>query len=234
MNSVKAAFWSGVRQFMPFNIVVIPFALLFGVVATEAGLSVFETLSFSVVVIAGAAQFTALQLMAEHSPTIIVLASALAVNLRMAMYSATLAPYLGKAPLWKRAFVAYFLVDQVFALSSMEYEKRPEWTVSERLAFAFGVATPMAPVWYIATFFGAYLGNAIPDGMALDFAVPITFLAMIGPALRTLAHVGAAATALIVSPLLVWMPHSLNIMLAGIAAMIVGAAIENRMNRRAV
>lgn len=229
MSQVKDAYWSGLRQCLPFLIVVVPFAILFGVVATEAGLSVFETLSFSVVVIAGAAQFTALQLMTEQAPTIIVLASALAVNLRMAMYSATLAPHLGKAPLWKRACAAYFLVDQVFALSNFEYEKRPEWDVATKWAFLMGAATPMAPVWYVSTFVGAYIGSAIPPELALDFAVPITFLAMIGPALRTVAHVGAAGTALVVSPLLIWVPHSLNIMLAGIAAMIVGAAIEKRI-----
>ena len=67
---------------------------------------------FSLVVIAGAAQFTALQLLQEEAPTVIVLISALAVNLRMAMYSASLTPYIGSAPLWQRAFAAYLTVDQ--------------------------------------------------------------------------------------------------------------------------
>ncbi|WP_150120932.1 AzlC family ABC transporter permease, partial [Sulfitobacter sp. HI0040] len=78
-----SAYFKGVADGAPFILVIIPFSTLFGIIATEAGLSVFETLSFSVVVIAGAAQFTALQLMQENAPTAIVLASALAVNLRM-------------------------------------------------------------------------------------------------------------------------------------------------------
>lgn len=229
MSQVNGAFWSGFRQGLPFILVIVPFALLFGVVATEAGLSIVETLGFSVVVIAGAAQFTALQLMTEQAPTLIVLASALAVNLRMAMYSATLAPHLGKAPMWKRALAAYVLVDQVFAISSLEYERRRDMSVAAKWSFMIGTAAPVVPLWYLATYLGAYIGSAIPPELALDFAVPITFLAMIGPALRTLAHIGAAATALAVSPMLIWVPHSLNIMLAGIAAMIVGAAIEKRM-----
>ena len=89
-SSVKSAYRQGIRDGAPFILVIVPFSMLFGVIATEAGLSVFETLSFSVVVIAGAAQFTALQLMGEDAPTLVVLASALAVNLRMAMYSASL------------------------------------------------------------------------------------------------------------------------------------------------
>lgn len=89
-------FWRGLRDGLPFLLVITPFGLLFGVVATEAGLNVYETLSFSIVVIAGAAQFTALQLMVDDVPALIALVSALAVNLRMAMYSAALTPILAR------------------------------------------------------------------------------------------------------------------------------------------
>ena len=83
-TTTNSAFWAGVRDGAPFIFVAGPFALLFGVIATEAGLSIFEVISFSVVVIAGAAQFTALQLMQDEAPTVIVLLSALAVSLRVA------------------------------------------------------------------------------------------------------------------------------------------------------
>lgn len=117
VTTPHTAYWEGVRDGLPFILVVAPFALLFGVVATEAGLNVWETLAFSVVVIAGAAQFTALQLMQENAPTVIVLASALAVNLRMAMYSAALVPQIGHARLGLRAIMAYLMVDQAFAVA---------------------------------------------------------------------------------------------------------------------
>ena len=91
-ETTKSIFRSGARDAAPFTLVVGPFAILFGVVATEAGLNLLETMSFSFLVIAGAAQLTALQLMVDQAPTIIVIASALAVNLRMAMYSASLTP----------------------------------------------------------------------------------------------------------------------------------------------
>jgi predicted branched-subunit amino acid permease len=93
-----------------------PFAILFGVVGTEAGLNLAQVMGFSVGVIAGASQFAALQLMSENAPTLIVVASALAVNLRMAMYSAALAPHLGPASLRDRALIAYMNVDQTYAL----------------------------------------------------------------------------------------------------------------------
>ncbi|MEP5154513.1 AzlC family ABC transporter permease [Planktotalea sp.] len=232
-SSVKSAFKDGVRDGAPFILVLVPFATLFGVLATEAGLNVFETVAFSVVVIAGAAQFTALQLMNENAPTFVVLASALAVNLRMAMYSASLTPHLGAAPLWQRAIAAYFTVDQSYAVSITKFEAEPAMTVHQKMAYFAGVVTPVCPLWWIFTAVGALIGEAIPASFALDFAVPITFLAIIAPALRTRAHISAALTAAALSLLLVNIPYNLGILLAGIGGMMVGARIEKSTEAKA-
>ena len=231
-STAKSAYWKGFRDGAPFVLVIIPFATLFGVLATEAGLNVFETLAFSVVVIAGAAQFTALQLMSENVPTAIVLLSALAVNLRMAMYSASLTPYLGAAPLWQRAIAAYFLVDQTYACSVAQYERDPAMTVPQRLAYFAGVASPVCPLWYVFTLVGAVIGAQIPESWALDFALPITFLALVTPMLRTPAHVVAALVAIVVSLVAAGAPYSLGLFFAGIAGMIAGAQTELVLERK--
>lgn len=228
----KSMYWRGVRHGAPFVLVVVPFSVLFGVVATEAGLNLAEVMGFSVLVIAGAAQFAALQLMTENAPLWIVLATALAVNLRMAMYSASLAPHLGKATLWQRAIVAYLLVDQSYALSAAKFEAEPELTLGQRLGYFFGVITPVAPLWYLGTWIGAVAGTRIPPEFALDFAVPITFIAMIAPALRTLAHVAAAAVSVIVALVFTGMPYGSGLLIAALAAMAVGARIELVLERR--
>ncbi len=139
----RAAFWTGVRDGAPFFLVIAPFSLLFGVAATEAGLDVIESLMFSVVVIAGASQFTALQLMVDQAPTFIVLATALAVNMRMAMYSASLTPYLGAAPVWQRALVSYFLVDATYACAITRFEREAHWTLPDRIAYFMGAVLPV-------------------------------------------------------------------------------------------
>lgn len=232
-QTTKSPFWQGVTDGSPFILVLIPFATLFGVVASESGLNVFEALTFSVLVIAGAAQFTALQLLGEDAPTIIVILTALAVNLRMAMYSAALTPYLGMAPLWKRAIAAYFLVDQTYACAVLKYDDNPAWSISQRLAYFFGVATPVCPFWYGCTLLGAWLGTGIPESLALDFAIPITFLAIIMPMLRTAAHVAAACVAVVASLCFAFLPFSLGILVAGFLGMITGAAVELHLSRRA-
>ncbi|MFV1878750.1 AzlC family ABC transporter permease [Nioella sp.] len=229
MASSTTAYFRGIRAALPFLLVVAPFGMLFGVVGTEAGLNLAQVMGFSVVIIAGAAQFTAVQLMQEQAPTLIVLASALAVNLRMAMYAASLAPHLGPAPGWQRILIAYFNVDGTYALSHMEYEAKPAMTLSEKVGFYMGTATVICFPWYLATWIGAVLGASIPAGLSIDFAVPVAFMSFFAPALRTLPHVAAAITAIILAILLQGVPYSLWILLAGAGGMIVGAELERRM-----
>ena len=155
-------FIKGVLNGAPHTLVIGPFGFLFGVVATEAGLSVFEALSFSVLVVAGAAQLTALELMQDNTPTVIVILSALALNLRMALYSASLTPHLGTARFWQRMAAAYTMVDQSYATSILQYENNPQMSVQQKLAFFFGVATPVIPIWYALTFLGALVGQSVP------------------------------------------------------------------------
>jgi len=227
----KSYYWKGFGAGLPFLLVVVPFGLLFGVVATEAGLTTFQTMAFSSVVFAGASQFAALQLMVEDAPVLIVIATALAVNLRMAMYSASLAVWLGQAPLWKRALIAYVNVDQSYAVSINRYEDEPDLTVPQRIAFFFGAVTPVCPMWVVATGLGIWLGEGIPEWMALDFAVPICFLAIIAPMMRSIAHVVAAVVSIVLALILAGLPYNLGLLVAAVGAMIVGAQTELWMQR---
>ena len=232
-SPVMSSYWRGVRDGAPFLAVAVPFAMLFGVLATESGLDLAETMGFSIVVIAGAAQFTALQLMNEQAPALVVLLSALAVNLRMAMYSASITPHLGALPTWKRAITAYFLVDQTYATAIVEYETTPGLTLAQKWAYFMGVMTPICPPWYVATLAGAMLGSAIPPSLGLDFALPIAFLAMLGPMLRTPAHRVAALCSVVLALGFAWLPFNAGLLVAGLGGMMAGAETERRMERRA-
>ncbi|WP_102109043.1 AzlC family ABC transporter permease [Oceaniglobus roseus] len=230
-STVKSAYLRGLRDGAPFVLVVMPFSLLFGVVAMDAGLSLTEAMGFNVLVIAGASQFAAISQMNDNAPVLVVIATALAVNLRMAMYSAALVPHFGALPFWKRAVLAYLNVDQTYAASVLEFERRPEMSLDEKLGYFAGVATPIIPVWYTFAIVGALVGGAIPDAFALDFAMPITFLALIGPMLKSLAHVAAALTSIVAALALAFVPWGMGLLLAAACAMVVGAAVEGWMER---
>ena len=216
----------------PFILVVAPFGLLFGVLASEAGLDLLQAMSMTVLVIAGASQFTALALMSEHAPTFIVILASLAVNLRMAMYSAALLPHLGKASLKSRILASYFMVDQTFAVSIKKFENEPEWSIAQKLSYYLGSAMSICPLWYVFSLIGAVAGKAIPKEYSLDFAIPICFIALVAPMLRSLPHLVAALVSISLALLLGWMPFNLWLLIAAIFAMIAGARTELWLKQR--
>ena len=212
--------------------VITPFGLLFGVVATEAGFSLIQAMSMSVLVIAGAAQFASVQLLVDGAPVFVAILTGLAVNLRMVMYSASLTPHIGKALTWQKVLMAYFMLDQSYGVSIEKYERSPEMSLNEKFTYFFGVISAIAPFWYAFSLIGALLGSAIPPEYALDFAIPITFIAIIAPSLRSLPHLAAAVVSVVVSLALAWMPYNLWLMVAAVLAMITGAQVEKWLGAR--
>lgn len=223
---MKSGWARGLAHGAPFVLVISPFALLFGVVAAEAALSLAQIMGFSALVIAGSAQFAALSMLVENAPLWAVLSTALAINLRMAMYSAALVPHLGAAPLWQRALVSYMNFDQTYAASIAEYERRPDMSTAQKVGYYFGIATPIVPAWYGFTLLGALLGARIPESWALDFALPIMFIALLGPMVRTVPHLMAAIVSVIVALALSGLPAGLGLLIAAAAAMVTGALAE--------
>lgn len=229
----RQAFLHGVVQSVPFLIVITPFAILFGVVALEAGMDLAQIMGFSILVLAGASQFTAVQLISDNAPVLVILLSSLAVNLRMAMYSASLVPWLRQATGTQKMIIAYALIDQSYALSIQHYERHPRLSLQQRLAYFAGAALTVCLPWMIGTWLGATVGRAIPEEIALDFAMPITFIAMIAPMLRTPAHMAACFVAVLAALVFAWMPSGLGLFIAAPLGMATGALVEIRSERKA-
>lgn len=226
MPNPRKAFLKGAAHALPFVVVIVPFAMLFGVLSSEAGLGPWETQVFSIAVFAGASQLAALQLMQDQAPLLVILATGIAVNLRMMMYSVALTPHLGGAPMGIRATIAYFLVDQSFALSLSEFDKRAELTLAEKVAYFFGTIAPITAIWNIATAVGVQMGRAVPESWGLDFAMPITFIGMTAAMLRTVPHGVAMAVSVGVTLLLWAMPYGTGLLVGAAAGMAAGAMAE--------
>ncbi|NCU19831.1 branched-chain amino acid ABC transporter permease, partial [Candidatus Falkowbacteria bacterium] len=133
---------------------------------------------------------------------------------------------------WQKALVAYFMVDQSYALAIQDYERQPDRSLAEKLAYYAGACSPVCPQWYVSTWAGATLGQAIPPEFALDFAVPITFLAMLAPMLRSAAHVAAALVSVGLALALAFLPAGVGLLIAAVAAMVTGAQVELWIERR--
>ena len=229
----SSAFWTGVVDVLPFIVMVVPFATLFGVVAIEAGLSLAQTLSFSILVIAGASQFAALQLMLDNAAIGFILAAALAVNLRMAMYSAALAPHLGGAPLLQRAFIGYLNFDHSYVLAVAKYEDQPDMPLPSRVAYFAGVSLTIAPLWCLFTYIGAEIGTWIPSTLEVSFVLPLAFLSTVAPLLKSLAHIATAFVSVVLALALASLPSGSGLLIAAFCAMVTGVIVETLLERSA-
>ena len=233
-QAVRRVFWGGFWASIPFIMVIVPFGMMFGLAGTQAGLSLAQIMGFTIIVIAGAAQFAALHLMLENAPIFIIILTALAVNLRMAMYSASLYPHLGRLNFWKKILVSYLILDQSYIASILQFEKNPQVSLGLKFAFFMGTVTPIWPFWYLGTYVGATVGAQIPPQYALDFVLPLAFLAMVAPTLRTRPQVAAALTSVVMSLLLIKLPYNSGLLVAALLAMLVGSYVEQKATARRI
>lgn len=222
----------GMRVMLPLLPGALPFGMIAGVVASNAGLDALAGIGQSVIVFAGAAQLASTQLIADAAPVLVVILTGLVINLRMAMYSASLAGHLSALPRGKRWLVSYLMTDQSYALSIMRYTQRPEMSLAAKFAFYMGGAIPMWVVWLAATAAGYFLGNRIPASWSLDFFVPLSFLALIVPAIRDRANAVAALTGGVTAVLAWDLPFNLGLFLAALAGIASGYAVERRQARQ--
>lgn len=233
LQQTHSTLFKGVKTGLPFALVVFPFGLVFGAVATNAGFDVIQAFMMTSLVMAGASQFTAIALLQEQAPVFVIILVSLTVNLRMAMYSASLSIHIGKAKLWEKLLVSYLMVDQAYAASILEYQKQPNWTVNQKVQFYFGVALGVCPFWYVGTLLGALIGAKLPASLNLDFAVPIAFIALLAPMLNSLPKVVAALVSVVLGLTLADLPFNSAIMIAAVCAMIAGVQVEKWVEKLA-
>uniref|UniRef100_UPI00374423E2 AzlC family ABC transporter permease n=1 Tax=Salinigranum salinum TaxID=1364937 RepID=UPI00374423E2 len=118
----------GIRAALPLTVGLIPFGLVAGVAAVDAGLSPVAAVGMSVVVFAGAAQLAVVDLLRTDANLVVVVLTGVVVNLRILMYSASIAPYFQRYGSRWKAVLAYFLTDQAYALSIARYTTDPAET----------------------------------------------------------------------------------------------------------
>ncbi len=209
---------AGIYDALPLHLGVVPFALVTGIAAAEAGLTSVQAVGMSVLVFAGASQLAALELLGETAPIVVVVGTAVVINLRMLMYSASIAPYFADYRQRTRAFLAYFLTDQAYAMAIAEYGDEGD---RDERSYYLGVGVSIWAVWIVGTFVGVVVGAGVPESWGLSFAVPLVFLAILVPAMKGRPRTVAAAVGGTVAVVAAGLPFNLGLLagaLSGIAA----------------
>jgi 4-azaleucine resistance transporter AzlC len=219
-------FWTGGRDTIPLIIGAIPFGLIFGTLATASGLSFAGTMAMSALVFAGSAQFIAIGLIAAGTGWPLIVLTTFVVNLRHALYSATLAPYVTRLPQRWQIPLAFGLTDETFAVVVNRYH-RPDRS-SRKHWYYLGSIVFMYTNWQICTFLGLTVGQLIPNAAAwgLDFAMPVTFIGMVIPYLKNRPMITSVIVSGGVALLAYNMPHKLGLIVAALAGILAGVLVE--------
>lgn len=230
MSEARRNFIEGVRAEVPILIGVFPFGLIYGALAINSGLSTTAAQLMSSIVFAGSAQFITAQLFSENAPAFVMILTIAVVNLRHMLYSASLAPYLKDVSLRWKVLLSYLLTDEAYAPTILYYEK--EGLSKYKHWFLFGAGISLWTNWQISTAIGVFLGAAIPENLSLDFALPLTFIAMIVPVMKKFPVIASAVSAGITALLAINLPYKLGLILAALVGIVVGMLLENRQTAK--
>jgi 4-azaleucine resistance transporter AzlC len=219
-------FIGGARTTLPLLLGVFPSGMLYGVLAMQAGLSILTSQGMSAVVFAGSSQFLILQLIISGTPLFMIVLTAFVINLRHVLYSASIAPHLKSlSPLWK-IILGYLLTDEAYSVGINRYLQQDKGP--HKSWFLFGSGLALWVCWQIGTGCGIFFGQQISPSLSLDFALPLTFIALVVPMLKDKAGLAAALTGGVVSILGFGLPFKLGIILAALIGIAVGVWSERK------
>lgn len=225
----SSEFWAGARDIIPLIVGAIPFGIIFGTLATAAGLSLTGTLAMSIFVFAGSSQFIAVGLVAAKTIWPLIVLTTFVVNLRHLLYAISLLPHVKQLPQVWKVLVAFWLTDETFAVGIRRYQSS-EPSNFKHWYYA-GAALAMYLNWQVCTLLGITAGQLVPNAAdwGLDFAMSVTFIGMVVPYVKN-KPMGMAVTVAGVTALLGYgLPHKLGLMIAAITGISAGILCEKML-----
>jgi predicted branched-subunit amino acid permease len=223
-NGARDAFLAGAKQCVVLTPSYLPFGLVCGVAAVQAGLGELGAIALAAFAFAGSSQAVLTQFIASGAPLLIAILSGLVVNLRMAVYSAAISQRLTTSTKKERVLWAAFLVDQTFLFEEQRHARGQ--FKSHPLAFFMGCALVLWPTWIATNTAGAFLGAQLPPSWQLEFTIPLSFIAMVIPLLKSSGQTGAAVAGGIAGTLLFALPLKLGLIAACALGTLTGLLID--------
>jgi 4-azaleucine resistance transporter AzlC len=228
--SPRSQFLAGVRSQLPLAPGVIPFGLIYGVLALGAGLPPDAAQAMSSIVFAGSSQFIGQQMIGAGAPALVIVLTTFVVNLRHLLYSTSVEPYVKRLPARWKFLLAYLLTDEAYATTIANYQAPGD--PAHKHWFFLGAGITLWSVWQTSTAVGVFLGAQVPASWALDFTLALTFIGIVVPALRDRAMLASALSAGLVAVAAADLPLKLGLMLAALTGIAVGIAVESAASRR--
>ena len=217
-------FLKGFLDTIPLGISVSIYGVVYGVMASKAGLSIFETIAMSAFVFAGASQMTAVQMIAIGSSPVSIIITVLIINLRHFLLAASMSPYLKHESNKMKMVNSFFLTDESYAVTYSYFQGNKPTS-----RYFLGSSLNIYLFWGLAGFIGYFFGNIISSQLnyIFDFAFVAAFIGMIVPMVKDFPAVVTVAVSAIISIIgSQLLPGKWYIIIAGILASLAGYLVS--------
>jgi predicted branched-subunit amino acid permease len=212
-------FRDGVRDMTGIAIGYIPFAIAIGVATADSSIDNFAGWAGGFVIAAGSAHLAVVQMVDSGAGPVAIIATAILINARLAVYSAGLVPWFAHESARSRRLLAYFVIDPTYILAVNRFE-RDDPGPRGRRSYYLGAGSVLFTIWIVALGSGVLIGSRIPAAIQLDAAAPMMVCGLLAASVRSRAGGIAAAVAAFLAVAAADLPWSS----ATLVAIIVGSA----------
>jgi 4-azaleucine resistance transporter AzlC len=196
--STVGTFTSIARNALAIGVATGAYGISFGVLSSETGLSLLQTVAMSALVFTGATQFSVVATIAAGGGLPTALGNGLLLAARNTAYGFAMAPLL-RGSLGRRLLGSQIVIDESVAMARSQGDEAS----ARRALLLTGAAVYV--FWNAGTLVGALAGGAIGDPAAfgLDAMFPAAFLALLAPQLRQPGAPRAAIAGVLIAAVLV-------------------------------
>ncbi|WP_047044917.1 AzlC family ABC transporter permease [Vibrio mexicanus] len=210
---------------LPLCIAVAPWGVLCGSIAIQVGLTSLQAQLMSLLVFAGAAQLSSLSLVGAASGYLPILSSTFVISSRHLLYSAVFQNRIRTLPWYKRVGFAFFLTDEMFALTESYMDRY------KRFSYLYALSTGVVfyLMWNLSTFAGVMLGSYIEglEHIGLEFAIAATFIAIVIPLIKNLSLLISVVASGLTMLLLEMVDFEMSLIVATVTGMAAGYLIQS-------
>ncbi len=219
-QDVTSARSDAVRDVLTVAPGIVPFGIALGIVIASSPMGDGAGLLGAPLVCGGSAQLTATTMFQQGAGLLAVVGSALIVNARLLLYSASLATRFRAQPTWFRLAAPHFIIDQTY-LASLD---RPGHAGRQFRAYWLWLGLGVMAAWSAAVGIGVLVGPRLPSLPHLALAGTALFVGMLMPRVRDRPSVRAAIAAAIVAPLAAQVVPTAGVVIGVAAGMAAGVA----------
>ena len=223
----RGEFWAGVRDTLPLEIGGIPFGFIFGALALNSGFSPLAAMGLSLFVFAGSSQFISANLVAGGAALWVIVFTTFIVNVRHALYSATLSPHMKHLSQRWLLPLGFWLTDETFVIAVARYTAHDQSPYKHW--YHLGSSLCMYISWNVSTLIGIVAGQTIPDlsKWGFDFALYVTFIGMLIPLIKSRPVLLATVVAGLSAVLFHGLPNQIGLIVAALIGVAAGVIAEN-------